>query len=86
MKTSEPNPEETLKAKLEFIEKVIDEYLKLKEMKSIEPNPEEILKVKYSNDKWEPNFNGILEAMREYAEAYHKAKLKEELVKYETKL
>ena len=55
-------------------------------MKTIpdEPKPEETLKVKYSDDKWEPNFNGILEAMREYAKVYHKAKLKEELVKYET--
>ena len=53
-------------------------------MKTSEPNPEEILKVKYSDDKWEPNFNGILEAMREYAEVYHKAKLRGELIKYET--
>ena len=84
MKTipDEPKPEETLKAKLEFIEKVIDEYLKLKEMKSIELNPEEILKVKYSDDKWEPNFKGILEAMREFAEVYHKAKLRRELINY----
>ena len=51
-------------------------------MKPSEPNPEEILKVKYSDDKWEPDFEGILEAMREYAEAYHKAKLREELINY----
>ena len=57
--------------------------IKTKKMKTSELKPEEILKVKYSDDKWEPDFKGILEAMREYAEAYHKAKLKEELVKYE---
>ena len=51
-------------------------------MKTSEPKPEEILKVKYSNDKWEPNFNGILEAMREYAEVYHKEKLREELIAF----
>ena len=57
-------------------------------MKTIpdDPRPEKILKAKYSDDKWEPDFKGIIEVMREYAEAYHKAKLKEELVKYETKL
>jgi len=40
---------------------------------------EEILAAKYANDKWEPNFNGILEVMDIWAEIYHKEKLREEL-------
>ena len=51
-------------------------------MKTSEPKPEEILKVKYSDDKWEPDFKGIIEVMREYAEAYHKDKLRGELINY----
>jgi|WetSurSiteA1Bulk_404760.scaffolds.fasta_scaffold105168_1 hypothetical protein len=39
---------------------------------------EEILKEKYANDKWEPNFKGILEAM----EQYRAEGLRKELIRF----
>ena len=40
---------------------------------------EETLKEIYRNDKWEPNFKGIIKAMQEY----HKSQLKDELIKFD---
>ena len=51
-------------------------------METSELTKEEILRAKYANDKWQPNFEGILEVMDKWAKIYHKEKLREELVSF----
>jgi len=60
---------ETLRNEIAELEKQDEESSK---------GAEEILKEKYANDKWEPNFKGILEAM----EQYRAEGLREELIKF----
>lgn len=54
-------------------------------MKAREPKPEEILKSKFKNSFLDIDYLELyLEAMQEYAEQFHKEKLREELIKFQT--